>query len=156
MCAHLIQRLDGSGEPVHIRPAKGVHVTVPRSRVPADIAVVVNVPGDRRSIFVVPWGDRVYLGTTDTDYDGPIETPTCTADDVTYVLSAINAATTETLTNDDVLGTSAVLPLKPGTWYYRVRGFNYSLPTGAQQMSWSDPAKIVVAKPKFRVVGGGK
>jgi hypothetical protein len=54
------------------------------------------------------------------------------------------------------LGTSTVLPLKPGTWYYRVRGFNYALPTGAQQMSWSDPAKIVVAKPKFRVVGGGK
>ncbi len=55
-----------------------------------------------------------------------------------------------------VLGTSAVLPLKPGRWYYRVRGFNYSLPTGAQQMSWSDPAKIVVAKPKFSIVGGGK
>jgi hypothetical protein len=54
------------------------------------------------------------------------------------------------------LGTSVVLPLKAGTWYYRVRGFNYTLPTGAQQMSWSDPAKIVVAKPKFRVVGGGK
>jgi hypothetical protein len=55
-----------------------------------------------------------------------------------------------------VWSTSAVLPLGPGTWYYRVRGFNYSLPTGAQQMSWSDPSKIVVAKPKFRVVGGGK
>ena len=38
-----------------------------------------------------------------------------------------------------VLGTSVVLPLKPGTWYYRVRGFNYGLPTGAQQMSWSGP-----------------
>jgi hypothetical protein len=53
-------------------------------------------------------------------------------------------------------GTSAVLPLTPRTWYYRVRGFSFSLPTNAQQMSWSDPAKIVVAKPKFRLVGGGK
>ena len=35
-------------------------------------------------------------------------------------------------------------------------GFNLNLPTGAQQMSWSDPSKIVVAKPKFKVVGGGK
>ena len=48
--------------------------------------------------------------------------------------------------------TSTVLPLAPGTWWYRVRGFDYSLPTGAQQMSWSDPARIVVSKPKFRVV----
>jgi hypothetical protein len=54
------------------------------------------------------------------------------------------------------LGTSAVLPLPAGTWWYRVRGFNLNLPTGAQQMSWSDPSRIVVAKPKFRVVGGGK
>jgi hypothetical protein len=53
-------------------------------------------------------------------------------------------------------GTSAVLPLTPRTWYYRVRGFDFSLPTNAQQMSWSDPSRIVVAKPKFRVVGGGK
>jgi hypothetical protein len=52
------------------------------------------------------------------------------------------------------LGTSVVLPLPAGTWWYRVRGFNINLPTGAQQMSWSDPSRIVVAKPKFTVVGG--
>ena len=50
--------------------------------------------------------------------------------------------------------TSVVLPVAPGTWWYRVRGFDYSLPTGAQQMSWSDPVKLVVAKPKFKLVGG--
>ncbi|HSC73149.1 MAG TPA: hypothetical protein VLB89_03205 [Gaiellaceae bacterium] len=54
------------------------------------------------------------------------------------------------------LGTSVVLPLSAGTWWYRVRGFNLNLPTGAQQMSWSDPSKIIVAKPRFRIVGGGK
>jgi hypothetical protein len=48
--------------------------------------------------------------------------------------------------------TSVVLPVTPGTWWYRVRGFDYSLPTGAQQMSWSDPAKLVVAAPKFKLV----
>jgi hypothetical protein len=51
-------------------------------------------------------------------------------------------------------GTSAVLPVTAGTWWYRVRGFDYSLPTGAQQMSWSDPAKLVVAQPKFKIVAG--
>jgi hypothetical protein len=50
-------------------------------------------------------------------------------------------------------GTSSVLPIgkTPGTWWYRVRGFDYSLPTGAQQMSWSDPAKVVLTKPKFKI-----
>ncbi len=52
--------------------------------------------------------------------------------------------------------TSYVLPLTPGTWYYRVRGFDWSLPTGAQAMGWSAVAKIVIAKPTFAVVGSGK
>ena len=34
--------------------------------------------------------------------------------------------------------TSANLPLKPGSWYYRVRGIDLSLPTGAAQMTWSE------------------
>ncbi|MGZ4354679.1 MAG: hypothetical protein ACXVZ4_14175, partial [Gaiellaceae bacterium] len=48
--------------------------------------------------------------------------------------------------------TSYVLPLAVGTWYYRVRGYDWQLPTGAQQMGWSDPAKIVVSNATFKVV----
>jgi hypothetical protein len=48
--------------------------------------------------------------------------------------------------------TSSVLPLTPGTWWYRVRGIDYNLPTGVQQMSWSTTQKLVVSAPKFKVV----
>jgi hypothetical protein len=51
---------------------------------------------------------------------------------------------------------SAVLPLVPGTWYYRVRGFDYNLPTGVQQMGWSPPERLVVTKPIFKVSAGAK
>lgn len=47
--------------------------------------------------------------------------------------------------------TSALLPLAPGTWYYRVRGLNPSLPK-RPQMTWSQPVRVDVAKPKFAVV----
>ena len=47
--------------------------------------------------------------------------------------------------------TSDILPLPVGTWWYRVRGIDYNLPTGVQQMSWSDPQRLVVAAPKFKV-----
>ena len=55
-----------------------------------DIAAIVPVPKDRRSVFVVPWGDLTYIGTTDTDYDGPLDDPQCTPDDVDYLLDAMN------------------------------------------------------------------
>jgi hypothetical protein len=49
-------------------------------------------------------------------------------------------------------GTSALLPLTPGTWWYRVRGLDFFLPGTGRAMSWSPPIAVVVAKPKFRVV----
>jgi glycerol-3-phosphate dehydrogenase len=94
-----------------MRPAKGVHVTVPASRFPADIAAVIPVRGDRRSIFVVPWpeADLVYLGTTDTEYDGDLDDPRCTPEDVAYLLTAANAVSSAGLTPADVTGVWAGL-----------------------------------------------
>lgn len=105
------------GGPATIRPAKGVHITVPAALVPTSVALVLPVPADGRSIFVVPWTgtDRVYIGTTDTDYDGPLDTPACTAEDTAYLLDAVNAALTTTLTAGDVVGSWAGLrPLVAG------------------------------------------
>src|SRR5262249_21232754 len=104
-----ILALDEDDNPHTIRPAKGVHVTVRRDKLPCDIAAVLPVPKDRRSVFVVPWGDEVYIGTTDTDYSGPLDAPRCEPDDVEYVLRAVNAAVTSPLTPADVTGVWAGL-----------------------------------------------
>ena len=47
---------------------------------------IIPVRRDKRSLFLVPWGAlgdgtfrHVYVGTTDTDYDGSIDDPQCTA-----------------------------------------------------------------------------
>ena len=89
-----------------ITPAKGVHLSVSRDRLPCDVAAVLNVPGDRRSIFVVPFEDPgfTFIGTTDTAYDGELESPQCSPADVTYLLDAVNAATSSKLTAADVTG----------------------------------------------------
>jgi len=51
--------------------SKGVHLVLRAEDVPVRRPVVVQAPGDsRRILFVVPWGSRTYVGTTDTPYDG--------------------------------------------------------------------------------------
>lgn len=117
-----VRALDEGTHPNSIRPAKGIHITVPRDKVRNDIAVVVPVPGDKRSVFVVPWPEAAgppgftYIGTTDTDYDGPVDDPRCTPADVDYLLGAINAAVTTDITRADVVGTWAGLrPLVKAT-----------------------------------------
>jgi glycerol-3-phosphate dehydrogenase len=104
-----VRAFDEGTHPRSIRPAKGVHITVPWSKVRNDIAAIVPVPRDRRSIFVVPWGDFTYIGTTDTDYDGPIDDPVCTHDDVRYLLDAMNKSLASPLSERDVVGTWAGL-----------------------------------------------
>jgi hypothetical protein len=47
--------------------------------------------------------------------------------------------------------TAAVLPVKAGRWYYKVRGLNPSLPK-KPEMTWSKPVSLRVAKPRFRVI----
>ena len=107
--ADVVRSLDG--EPIRhdLRPAKGIHVTVRRSKLPCDVAAIVPVPSDRRSIFVIPWGEFTYLGTTDTDYSGSLDDPDVSEADVDYVLEAINAVVSEPLSRSDVTATWAGL-----------------------------------------------
>ena len=111
-----VRALDEGTHPDTIRPAKGIHVTVPWHLVRNTIAVVVPVPKDKRSVFVVPWGGEpggdpkyTYIGTTDTDYDGPVDDPQCTPEDIEYVLRAINFSAGANITEADILGTWAGL-----------------------------------------------
>ncbi|HEV7523515.1 MAG TPA: glycerol-3-phosphate dehydrogenase/oxidase [Acidimicrobiia bacterium] len=110
-----VRALDDVTHDPTIRPAKGIHITVPWSLVRNEIAVVIPVPKDRRSVFVVPWGGDggphkfTYIGTTDTDYDGPVDDPQITAADVEYLLRAINGASSTKITEADILGTWAGL-----------------------------------------------
>ena len=99
-----LRTFDEGSDPNSIRPAKGIHITVPEEAFPCDIAAVIPVKEDKRSIFVVSWGDQVYLGTTDTAWDGPLDDPSCTPQDVDYILAAANAVSTRQLTRSDITG----------------------------------------------------
>ena len=117
-----LRRLDAGVHPDSIRPAKGVHVTIPWRLVGNDIAVIISVPGDKRSLFIVPWDElpdgtfeHCYVGTTDTDFAGDLDDPQADDADLEYVLRALNHALTTTITGDDVTGAWAGLrPLVKG------------------------------------------
>ena len=73
-----------------LRPTKGVHIVVDRERLPVNHAVVCFHPHDKRVLFALPWGDRTYIGTTDTEYDGDPGSVAATRDDVDYLIAASN------------------------------------------------------------------
>ena len=91
---------------------KGIHLVVSRERLPVDDMIVMRAV-DRRMVFVVPFGDIVWIGTTDTDYPQAVERPTITREDVDYLLEATNRTWPQArIGDDDVRGAWAgVRPL---------------------------------------------
>ena len=111
-----VQHLARREHDTTLRPAKGVHVTIPWRLVRNRIAVIISVPKDKRSLFLVPWGpradgtfDHCYVGTTDTDHHGGLDDPQTDDADVDYVLRALNHSLTTTVTRDDITGVWAGL-----------------------------------------------
>ncbi len=97
------------GKPV-LRLTKGVHVIVPRERVGNRNAIVLRAPRDGRVMFAIPWEDQTLVGTTDTDYDARPEDVAADADDVRYLLEAVNAYfPAARLEESDVIGAYAGL-----------------------------------------------
>jgi len=93
-----------------LRPTKGVHIVVDYDKLPVRYAVVATHPTDGRVLFAIPWGDRTYIGTTDTDYDGDPADVAATREDVDYLIDAALAYFPEhPLTHADVIATWAGL-----------------------------------------------
>ena len=99
---------------IKLRLTKGIHLVVDRGRLPIADAVVM-IQGDR-ILFAIPWGERVILGTTDTDYQGPLDAVAVEKPDVDYVLGvAAHAFPAAQLDERDVRSTWAGLrPLIAG------------------------------------------
>jgi glycerol-3-phosphate dehydrogenase len=75
---------------VRLTPSKGVHLVFAPGAVPATAAVVApSAAGDGRYVFIVPWEDRAYAGTTDTPYDGDLDHPGVGDADRDYILAAV-------------------------------------------------------------------
>lgn len=101
--------LVGTARPL-LRPTKGVHIVVDAAKLPVKNAVVCFHPNDGRVLFAIPWGDRAYIGTTDTDDPEDPTTVSATRKDVDYLIAAMaRYFPNHPLTPDDVIATWAGL-----------------------------------------------
>lgn len=68
---------------------KGVHFVFDKKDFQLDQAIYFDTP-DKRMVFAIPRGQKVYVGTTDTYYKEQLEEPSITSEDRAYIVSAIN------------------------------------------------------------------
>jgi len=83
------EELHGEAELPRIRPSRGAHVTLAQADLPLVAGAIVPA-GQGRTIFALPWLGRTLVGTTDVDYEGPLDHVKPSGEDVDYLLQAIN------------------------------------------------------------------
>jgi glycerol-3-phosphate dehydrogenase len=90
--------------------SKGVHLVLPRQRLPVRNMVMMSAP-DGRPVFAIARGAVTYVGTTDTAHGGAaVHWPAVTAADIDYLLTTVNAHfRVEPVTAGEVLATWAGL-----------------------------------------------
>jgi glycerol-3-phosphate dehydrogenase len=76
------------GKRLHL--TKGVHIVLPREKLPVAQAIYFDVE-DGRMIFAIPRGRTTYVGTTDTNYEGSKDNVVTSREDAEYLLNAVNA-----------------------------------------------------------------
>ena len=89
--ADRLRTLEDAGAAPLLQPTKGIHVVVERSRIDHRGAVIFTSPIDGRVLFILPWGELSYIGTTDTDSAESPDRLAITADDIVYLLRSANA-----------------------------------------------------------------
>ncbi len=107
------QEMVGGRGQIHVTASKGVHLVVPRDRIPSSTGIILRT--EKSVLFVIPWGRHWIVGTTDSAWTYDKAHPAASAKDIDYILDHVNAVLRTPLTHADVEGVYAGLrPLLSG------------------------------------------
>jgi len=90
-----------------VRPSKGVHILVPRRRIPMDTGLLTRT--EKSVLFVIPWGEHWLIGDTDTEWPHDPGRVVASRADIDYLLAKVNAMLCEPVTRADIEGVFAGL-----------------------------------------------
>ncbi|MGN6556847.1 MAG: FAD-dependent oxidoreductase, partial [Solirubrobacterales bacterium] len=106
------EELLGEEDVPSIAPSRGTHLLIDQADLQMGKAACIVPAGEGRMIFSLPWYGRTLVGTTDNDFDGDTAHPRPAADDIAYLLNAVNDFFGTSLTESDLVGAYAgVRPL---------------------------------------------
>jgi len=139
-----VRQMEGGHARTMVAPSQGVHLTLPRSFLPGEHAILIPKTDDGRVLFVVPWNGHTIVGTTDTPRkDLPLE-PDAGADDIDFILDTASRYLARAPTWADITSVWAGLrPLVKATGE-------------ASTASLSREHTIVVSRAGLITVTGGK
>ena len=140
-----LRTADDPAAPHMITPAQGVHLVLPRSFLPGSHALMVPRTDDGRVLFLIPWHERVVIGTTDTPVPELQVEPRPLPEEINFILRNASRYLQRPPTRADVL--SVFTGMRP---LVHAGGIN------AATKSISRSHKVLVSASGLVSVMGGK
>lgn len=81
-----VMRLDDPTAEPKLAASQGVHIVLPRPFFPGETALIIPRTSDGRVLFMIPWHDRVVIGTTDTPIAEAVLEPSAQQQEIDFLL----------------------------------------------------------------------
>jgi len=104
-----ILKMDSPRAEKTIAPSQGVHLVLDKSFLPGDHGIMIPKTDDGRVLFLVPWHNRVVVGTTDTLIKKKSLEPIALEEEIEFILKTAARYLTKAPLRSDVLSVFAGL-----------------------------------------------
>lgn len=140
-----ILKMDDATSKNLVRPSQGIHLVVDRSFLPGNEAIMIPKTTDGRVLFLVPWHNRVILGTTDTLIDSHSLEPKPLEEEIDFILANANEYLNKNVSRKDVL-----------SMYSGLRPLAAPKDKSEKTKEISRSHKVLVSNSKLITITGGK
>ena len=128
-----------------IRPSQGVHLVFDKSFLSGSDAIMIPKTDDGRVLFLVPWHNRVVVGTTDTILDSHSLEPEPLEEEINFIIKNANRYLNKNVSRKDVLSI-----------YAGLRPLAAPKDDSEKTKEISRSHKIIVSESELVTITGGK
>lgn len=128
-----------------VRPSQGVHLVLNKEFMPGEDAIMIPKTEDGRVLFVVPWYNKLLVGTTDTPIDLHSLEPVALDTEIEFILRTAAKYLKKIPTHEDVLSVFAGL-----------RPLAAPQDESSKTKEISRSHKLIVSKSGLITITGGK
>ena len=104
-----ILQMDKPGTKKNIAVSQGIHLVLDKKFFPGDDAMMIPETSDGRVLFIVPWHNKLLMGTTDTPVNTISLEPVALETEIQFILETASVYLTERPKRKDVLSVFAGL-----------------------------------------------
>jgi len=90
-----------------VMAAQGTHIVISQDKFPLATTVVIPKTSDGRLVFILPWHDRLIIGTTDVAVDKPSLEPQAAEAEIDFILTTLNNYVNDKISRSDILSVFA-------------------------------------------------